>query len=988
MAGPLYKRYIPPPRNPAPAVPAQPVAQKAELEEDNAQQNGTSTAEGKRKRERSEEEAAERKAKKLRKKGVDPFKAQEQATDGVKSDEQSEEKKERARGKEAGSDVIAQSNGDDGADTDLSWQPAQKMSIKKRHKLEKEARKARKAEAKAAKEAGELGSGRDGKQELAMEQDSPRGSLHLEKRNGDGDAVAGSDEDDESHAMSATPDTNRLSTSKTSNKTRQIQDDDNAESSGEDEELDPPLKEQPRKRRHKLESVLQQEGVTDASAEKGQDRAQKHGNILSKFQKSTQRSQTHKESSDSSDEDEEGKEDSKPVLQDLEPLPQPEKATTPEFHPDASALPRWLARPTIVSDRANSTFSDIGLDEDSVKHLSSLGFKDALPVQKALLPLLLPPGANGARYHPGTESVVPDLAVSAATGSGKTIAYLLPVVEALRQKRVHGKLRAVIVVPTRELVAQVASVAESLAKGRSNIKIGTATGAGKLRDEQERLVFRTSHYDPNGYEQLMHRARERQRSTVHDRAIYEEEDLLPDGDEDARESQRLDDAIRGPIDHVPVYNSSVDILVCTPGRLSEHLNTTLGFSLKHLEWLVLDEADKLLDTQYDGFLVKVNEELPVNASPDRLVHFGQHHRLRKVVLSATMTRDISKLTGLRLHRPQLIVVSGSGEEQVTRTLQKPMDHARAVGDGYELPPSLVEYCLPIGDGSEKPLYLAKVLDEKVLDGIDLKQSGKNIEKMGVDQGNRSGSEDSDSDNDSLSSSSISSSSSEGSSDSESESESSVSSASSEKSKTPADPTALHPSRLALLSKQRQGQLDDAPPTVLIFTSSTESAHRLHYLLSHLKSSWSPFLMLLTKPQRRTPRSLMGSSRKPLIAISTDRSSRGLDSLSSSKRPITHVVQYDVPRSLESYVHRVGRTARAGRPGEAWTLYSHAEARWFLKEVARTEKVKRSGEVEKVRITMDDEKEKERLAEVVDGMRDAVFGGSGRDGSQGMRSVRG
>ncbi|KAI7248183.1 P-loop containing nucleoside triphosphate hydrolase protein, partial [Hortaea werneckii] len=675
--------------------------------------------------------------------------------------------------------------------------------------------------------------------------------------------------------------------------------------------------------------------------------------------------------------------DNKPVLDDLEPLPQPEKAATPEFHADASALPRWLARPTIVSDRAKSTFSDLGLDEESVKHLSSLGFKDSLPVQKALLPLLLPPGANGARYHPGTESVVPDLAVSAATGSGKTIAYLLPIVEALRRKRVHGKLQAVVVVPTRELVAQVASVAENLAKGRSNIKIGTATGAGKLKDEQEKLIFRTSHYDPNGYEKLMHRAGEKQRSTVHDRAIFEEEDLLPDGEEDAKESQRLDDAIRGPIDHVPVYNSSVDILVCTPGRLSEHLNATLGFSLKHTEWLVLDEADKLLDAQYDGFLEKVNEELPVNAYPDRLVQFGRGHRVRKVVLSATMTRDISKLTGLRLHRPQLIVVSGSGDEQVTGTLQKPMDHARVVGDGYELPPTLVEYCLPVGDGSEKPLYLAKVLDEKVLEGVDLEQSGRPTEKMDVDHGNASGSDDSDSHSDSLSSSSISSSSSEDSSDSESES--SGSAASSAESETPAETTGLHPSRLALLSKQRQP--NDVPPTVLIFTASTESAHRLHYLLSHLKPSWSPFLMLLTKPQRRTPRSLMGSSRKPLIAISTDRSSRGLDSLSSSQRPITHVIQYDVPRSLESYVHRVGRTARAGRPGEAWTLYSHVEARWFLKEVARTEKVKRSGEVEKVRIAMEDEKEKERLAEVVDGMRDAVFGGSGRDGSQGMRSVR-
>ena len=68
MAGPLYKRYVPPSRNPASAVSAQPVAQTTETEGDNAQQNGTSTAEGKRKRERSEEEAAERKAKKLRRK--------------------------------------------------------------------------------------------------------------------------------------------------------------------------------------------------------------------------------------------------------------------------------------------------------------------------------------------------------------------------------------------------------------------------------------------------------------------------------------------------------------------------------------------------------------------------------------------------------------------------------------------------------------------------------------------------------------------------------------------------------------------------------------------------------------------------------------------------------------------------------------------------------------------------------------------------------
>ncbi|KAI7151507.1 hypothetical protein KC352_g28353 [Hortaea werneckii] len=347
MAGPLYKRYVPSSKNPASAVLAQPVAQTAEIEGDNAQQNGSSTAEGKRKRERSEEEAAERKAKKLRKKGVGPSQAQEQGRDAVKSNEQSKESKERSQGTEAGSNLTARSNGDNGTETLVAPQPVQKMSMKKRHKLEKEARKARKEEARAAKEQGESGSIRDDEQQLNTKQDSPKESMHSEKRGGDGDAVVGSDEYEESHAMSAPPEIDRLSTSKASTRTHQNQGDDDAKTSEESEELAPPLSEQPRKRRHKLESVLQQESVTEEGAESGQDRVRKYGNVLN-----------------SSVEDEEEKEDNKPVLHDLEPLPQPEKATTPEFHADASALPQWLARPTIVSDRAKSAFSDLDLNED------------------------------------------------------------------------------------------------------------------------------------------------------------------------------------------------------------------------------------------------------------------------------------------------------------------------------------------------------------------------------------------------------------------------------------------------------------------------------------------------------------------------------------------------------------------------------------------------------------------------------------------------
>ena len=53
---------------------------------------------------------------------------------------------------------------------------------------------------------------------------------------------------------------------------------------------------------------------------------------------------------------------------------------------------------------------------------------------------------------------------------------------------------------------------------------------------------------------------------------------------------------------------------------------------------------------------------------------------------------------------------------------------------------------------------------------------------------------------------------------------------------------------------------------------------------------------------------------------SDLISRGLDI-----SHVAHVVSYDVPIDIRKYVHRVGRTARAGRHGEAWTLVEEQEA---------------------------------------------------------------
>lgn len=73
-------------------------------------------------------------------------------------------------------------------------------------------------------------------------------------------------------------------------------------------------------------------------------------------------------------------------------------------------------------------------------------------------------------------------------------------------------------------------------------------------------------------------------------------------------------------------------------------------------------------------------------------------------------------------------------------------------------------------------------------------------------------------------------------------------------------------------------------------------------------------------------------------ISSDVIARGLDLPS-----IAHVISYDTPVDMRKYVHRVGRTARAGREGTAWTLCEKQEALHFkgmLKAAGREKAVKK------------------------------------------------
>lgn len=87
-----------------------------------------------------------------------------------------------------------------------------------------------------------------------------------------------------------------------------------------------------------------------------------------------------------------------------------------------------------------------------------------------------------------------------------------------------------------------------------------------------------------------------------------------------------------------------DLVVCTTGRLLDHLNNTKGFTLENVEILVLDEADKLLEM---GFKDELMEIIRNCGNPKR----------QTLMVSATLNQDIKELARLALKEPLQFTVS-------------------------------------------------------------------------------------------------------------------------------------------------------------------------------------------------------------------------------------------------------------------------------------------------------------------------------------------
>jgi ATP-dependent RNA helicase RhlE len=201
-------------------------------------------------------------------------------------------------------------------------------------------------------------------------------------------------------------------------------------------------------------------------------------------------------------------------------------------------------------------FTNLHLHPDLMKGIRELGFTRPTPVQAEAIPA----GMTGR-----------DLLACAQTGSGKTIAFLLPILQRLMEKP-RRTTRALILTPTRELAAQI------------------------LEDFNAVAV----HTPLTGF------------------AVYGGVGM-------------------GPQEHA--FRAGVDVLVATPGRLLDHATRPYA-KLGGLEYLVLDEADRMLDMGFLPDIKRILRHIPT--------------KRQTLFFSATMPAPIAALANEMLKNPVTI----------------------------------------------------------------------------------------------------------------------------------------------------------------------------------------------------------------------------------------------------------------------------------------------------------------------------------------------
>jgi len=216
-------------------------------------------------------------------------------------------------------------------------------------------------------------------------------------------------------------------------------------------------------------------------------------------------------------------------------------------------------------------FEEMPLHPDVLDALEAMGFEHATPIQAQGVPAVL-----AGR----------DLLGIAQTGTGKTAAFLLPVIDRILDTPENGKVKALIVVPTRELAQQIDQAVEGFGY-YANVTSLAIYGGGS-------------------------------------------------GHDFTREKNAL---VKG-----------ADIIIATPGRFLSHLN--LGYvDLSELQFLILDEADRMLDMGFVGDIMRIAEHCKKDRQtllfsatmPDRIEELARELQQDPVTVKLALSKPAEKI---------------------------------------------------------------------------------------------------------------------------------------------------------------------------------------------------------------------------------------------------------------------------------------------------------------------------------------------------------
>lgn len=203
-------------------------------------------------------------------------------------------------------------------------------------------------------------------------------------------------------------------------------------------------------------------------------------------------------------------------------------------------------------------FTQFNLDTRLERGITRAGYQDPTPIQAAAIPLIL---------------AGKDLIGTAQTGTGKTAAFVLPILHKLLAGK-RGQVRCLIITPTRELAEQIHQTIREFSKG-TQLRSATIYGGVGSKPQLEAI------------------------------------------------------------------QSGTEILVACPGRLLDHIENN-HLSLRTVEFLVLDEGDRMFDMGFLPSIRKILKHLPI--------------RRQTMLFSATFPSEVEQLASQSLINPQRVAV--------------------------------------------------------------------------------------------------------------------------------------------------------------------------------------------------------------------------------------------------------------------------------------------------------------------------------------------